>query len=132
MVPSRSGVVRPFSERSVLEIFMAKSAALNLSGYIFFGSSVSISEKVSGSEGHLDAVAEDYAECRFQFAQQTTGRFSRVLVEIGVPLAIIRGAHVCFQVHGFRASANGIKALILQVSSFHLANLSSTYGSALK
>lgn len=46
VVPSRSGVVRPFSERSVLEVFMARMAALSLSGYIFFGSSVSISEKV--------------------------------------------------------------------------------------
>lgn len=47
VVPSRSGVVRSLSERSVLEVFMSRMAALTLSGYIFFGSSVTISRQAS-------------------------------------------------------------------------------------
>lgn len=46
VVPSRSGVVRSLSERAVLEVFMSRMAALSLSGYIFFGSSVKIAEQV--------------------------------------------------------------------------------------
>ena len=46
VVPSRSGVVRSLSERAVLEVFMSRMAAVSLSGFIFFGSSVSISEQV--------------------------------------------------------------------------------------
>ncbi|KAK9811232.1 hypothetical protein WJX72_000395 [[Myrmecia] bisecta] len=46
VVPSRSGVVRPYAERAVLEVFNSRMASVSLSGYIFFGSSVSISNKV--------------------------------------------------------------------------------------
>ena len=47
VVPSRSGVVRSLSERAVLEVFMSRMAALTLSGYIFFGSSVTIARQAS-------------------------------------------------------------------------------------
>lgn len=46
VVPSRSGAVRTFEQRAVLEQFNPRCVAVSLSGYIFFGSSVSISEKV--------------------------------------------------------------------------------------
>lgn len=46
VVPSRSGAVRTFEQRAVLEQFNARCVAVSLSGYIFFGSSVSISDKV--------------------------------------------------------------------------------------
>ena len=49
VVPSRSGVIRTLSERAVLELFNQRMAAVSLSGYIFFGSSVSISAQVGSS-----------------------------------------------------------------------------------
>ena len=47
VVPSRSGVLRPPAEREVLNLFGARMAAVSLSGYIFFGSSLSISDQVT-------------------------------------------------------------------------------------
>ena len=47
VVPSRSGVLRPPAEREVLNLFGARMAAVALSGYIFFGSSLSISDQVA-------------------------------------------------------------------------------------
>ena len=58
VVPSRSGVVRSLSERAVLEVFMARMAALSLSGYIFFGSSVKISEQASTCKSNLACQPE--------------------------------------------------------------------------
>ena len=46
VMPGRSDVIRNHAERAVLELFNARMAAVSLSGYIFFGSSVSISDKV--------------------------------------------------------------------------------------
>ena len=46
VVPSRSGVLRPEAEREVLNLFGARMAAVSLSGYIFFGSSLTISDQV--------------------------------------------------------------------------------------
>ena len=46
VVPSRSGVLRPQVECDVLNLFGARMAAVSLSGYIFFGSSLSISDQV--------------------------------------------------------------------------------------
>ena len=45
--------MRTLSEREVLEIFMSRMAALSLSGYIFFGSSVAIAEQVASPERPL-------------------------------------------------------------------------------
>ena len=45
-MPGRSDVIRNHAERAVLELLNARMAAVSLSGYIFFGSSVSISDKV--------------------------------------------------------------------------------------
>ena len=45
VVPSRSGVLRGTAEREVLDLLNTKMAAVALSGYIFFGSSVSISDQ---------------------------------------------------------------------------------------
>ena len=47
VVPSRSGVLRPPAEREVLNLFGARTAAVSLSGFIFFGSSLSISDQVT-------------------------------------------------------------------------------------
>jgi len=46
-LPSRSGFVRTFQQRTVLEIFGGRIVAVSLSGYIFFGSSVKIGDNVS-------------------------------------------------------------------------------------
>jgi len=46
VVPSSSGVVRAFEERTLLEHLRANCVAVALSGYIFFGSSVTINNKV--------------------------------------------------------------------------------------
>ena len=46
VVGSRSGRVRTFAERTMLELFYNRMAAVSLSGYIFFGSSVNISKQV--------------------------------------------------------------------------------------
>ena len=46
VMPGRSDVIRSHAERAVLELFNTRMAAVSLSGYIFFGSSVSISDRV--------------------------------------------------------------------------------------
>ena len=46
VMPGRSDVVRSQAEGAVLELFNTRMAAVSLAGYIFFGSSVSISERV--------------------------------------------------------------------------------------
>ena len=46
VVPTGSGVLRAVSERDVLDLFNARLAAISLSGFIFFGSSVKISDQV--------------------------------------------------------------------------------------
>ena len=46
VVPTGSGVLRAVSEREVLDLFNARLAAISLSGFIFFGSSVKISDQV--------------------------------------------------------------------------------------
>ncbi|GAB4822722.1 hypothetical protein N2152v2_009768 [Parachlorella kessleri] len=46
VVPSRSGAVRTFEQRTTLELFSARVLAVSLSGYLFFGSSVKVSEQV--------------------------------------------------------------------------------------
>lgn len=58
VVPSRSRVVRSLAEREVLDLFDSRVAALSLRGYIFFGSSVSISAQVlSQSPVRAHAIA---------------------------------------------------------------------------
>lgn len=47
VVPCRSGVVRSPEQRAVLELLSGRMAAVCLSGYIFFGSSITISHKVA-------------------------------------------------------------------------------------
>lgn len=46
VVPTRSGTVRPWDQRVVLDLLCNRVVAVNLSGYIFFGSSLAISDKV--------------------------------------------------------------------------------------
>eukprot|EP00884_Botryococcus_braunii_P016374 jgi/Botrbrau1/341/Bobra.0022s0295.1 len=46
LVPSRSSTMRPFQQRAVLELFSQRMAAVALSGYIFFGSAITISKRV--------------------------------------------------------------------------------------
>ncbi len=58
VVPTRSGVLRAVSEREVLDLFNARLAAISLSGFIFFGSSVKISDQVRGSCVTLHSNAE--------------------------------------------------------------------------
>ena len=52
VVPTRSGVLRDLREREILDLLSARLAAVSLSGYIFFGSSVSISDQVGGRMQH--------------------------------------------------------------------------------
>lgn len=53
LVPSRSSTMRPFEQRAVLELFSQRMAAVALSGYIFFGSAVTISKRVMDVSKHL-------------------------------------------------------------------------------
>jgi hypothetical protein len=45
IVPARSAVLRGPKEREVLDLLTARLAAVSLAGYIFFGSSVNISDQ---------------------------------------------------------------------------------------
>ena len=45
VIPARSAVLRGPTERAVLDLMTARLAAVSLSGYIFFGSSVKISDQ---------------------------------------------------------------------------------------
>lgn len=45
VIPARSAVLRGPTERAVLDLLTARLAAVSLSGYIFFGSSVKISDQ---------------------------------------------------------------------------------------
>ncbi len=55
VVPTRSGVLRAVSEREVLDLFNARLAAISLSGFIFFGSSVNISDQVRACTGSFSS-----------------------------------------------------------------------------
>ncbi len=46
VLPSRSGSARGYEERTVLNVLNKRITAVSLSGYIFFGSSIKISDKV--------------------------------------------------------------------------------------
>lgn len=46
LLPSRSGVMRPYDHGICLEILGAHMVSLSVSGYLFFGSSLAISDKV--------------------------------------------------------------------------------------
>ena len=56
VVPTRSGALRMLGEREILDLFSARLAAVSLSGYIFFGSSVSISDQVECPLSPLSGV----------------------------------------------------------------------------
>jgi len=47
VIPARSAVLRGPTERAVLDLLTARLAAVSLSGYIFFGSSVKISDQAT-------------------------------------------------------------------------------------
>ena len=47
VMPGRSDVVRSHAEGAVLELFSTRMSAVSLTGYLFFGSSVSVSDRVS-------------------------------------------------------------------------------------
>ncbi len=68
VVPTRSGVLRAVSEREVLDLFNARLAAISLSGFIFFGSSVKISDQVHGScmtiHSHAETLLPQEGCCR--------------------------------------------------------------------
>lgn len=49
IVPARSAVLRGPAERAVLDLMTARLAAVSLSGFIFFGSSVKISDQARNS-----------------------------------------------------------------------------------
>ena len=71
VVPTGSGVLRAVSERDVLDLFNARLAAISLSGFIFFGSSVKISDQVrSGAP---------LSECTVQLSSHCIGRFHRAI-----------------------------------------------------
>jgi SulP family sulfate permease len=46
VVPSRSGAVRSFKQRMVLEVFDGRVAAVSLSGMVFFGSATTMADQV--------------------------------------------------------------------------------------
>jgi hypothetical protein len=53
VIPSRSAAVRSYLESHLLEALAGRQATVALSGFIFFGSSVLLSDKVgSASERH--------------------------------------------------------------------------------
>ena len=60
-MPSRSGAVRTFEQRTVLEQFNPRCVAVSLSGYIFFGSSVKISDKVMEVIGLVQRTCNTHA-----------------------------------------------------------------------
>lgn len=80
VVPSRSGAVRTFDQRTVLDMFSGRITAVSLSGYLFFGSSVNVVDRVLeiarttlDSQPHMHAGAIEEAE-----GQQRAGRLPRV------------------------------------------------------
>ncbi|KAK9810835.1 hypothetical protein WJX73_000129 [Symbiochloris irregularis] len=62
VVPSRSSAIRTLSERLVLELFNRRMAAVTLTGYIFFGSSISISDEVMTVAKNLVSNEDDKLE----------------------------------------------------------------------
>jgi hypothetical protein len=52
VIPARSAVLRGPTERAVLDLLTARLAAVSLSGYIFFGSSVKISDQARPARSH--------------------------------------------------------------------------------
>lgn len=81
VVPSRSGAVRTFDQRTVLDMFSGRITAVSLSGYLFFGSSVSVVEKVVSiasstldTQPHTDPAAAAVAAVAAVESQALAGR----------------------------------------------------------
>ncbi|KAL4431193.1 hypothetical protein ABPG75_006449 [Micractinium tetrahymenae] len=80
VVPSRSGAVRTFDQRTVLDMFSGRIVAVSLSGYLFFGSSVDVVSKVVSiaastleSQAHLEPAAAAAAVAEAQADAQQQG-----------------------------------------------------------
>ena len=48
VVQSRSGCLRTFSQRATLDLFSGRAIAVALSGYMFFGSAINVSQSAGG------------------------------------------------------------------------------------
>ena len=70
IVPARSAVLRGPMERAVLDLLTARLAAVSLAGYIFFGSSVNISDQVRSCASRV---------CRAAFKEQSPELSNKVL-----------------------------------------------------
>eukprot|EP01025_Chloroclados_australasicus_P038986 TRINITY_DN4023_c0_g1_i5.p1 TRINITY_DN4023_c0_g1~~TRINITY_DN4023_c0_g1_i5.p1 ORF type:complete len:784 (+),score=96.96 TRINITY_DN4023_c0_g1_i5:30-2354(+) len=81
VVPSRSGAVRTMKQRNVLDLFLGNMLAVSLNGYVFFGSSVKISQRVKEvgkvvrdakwrADGNLDQSATGQMLRRRQSGQE--------------------------------------------------------------
>ena len=46
LLPSRSGVMRPYDQRIVLDVLTKHMVVISVSGFLFFGSSLAVSDKV--------------------------------------------------------------------------------------
>jgi hypothetical protein len=53
VLPTRSAAVRSYAESHLLEALAGRLATVALSGFMFFGSSVLMSDKVSTLFGHI-------------------------------------------------------------------------------
>ena len=58
VVPSRSGALRTFRQRAVLDVFSSRMLAISLEGYIFFGSALQIGERCLAAAETLRAREE--------------------------------------------------------------------------
>ncbi|KAL4452289.1 hypothetical protein ABPG75_007951 [Micractinium tetrahymenae] len=83
VVPSRSGAVRTFDQRTVLDMFLGRISAVSLTGYIFFGSSLNIMETVLriarstlDSQPHVDAATVAGAHAAGRAQQQQPGQLA--------------------------------------------------------
>lgn len=64
IVPARSAVLRGPVERAVLDLLTARLAAVSLAGYIFFGSSVNISDQARSCALMLYAERPEFEQQR--------------------------------------------------------------------
>ena len=47
-MPSRSGSMRTWDQRIILDVFSNHMIAVSLTGYLFFGSAIAVSDKLIG------------------------------------------------------------------------------------
>lgn len=61
LIPSRSGSMRTWDQRIILDVFSTNTITVALSGYLFFGSAIAVSDKLVAVRTTQHIVSQPFA-----------------------------------------------------------------------